>query len=82
MSNDELFNLIKNRLKIILNKNNKPIRVAINGIEGTGKTVFSIKLSQYLNQKNINSINISIDGFHNNKEYRYRQGRYSYKGVL
>ena len=80
MTEDELFDIIKNRIKIILNKKNKPIRVAINGIEGTGKTVFAIKLSQYLTQNNINSINISIDGFHNNKEYRYRQGRNSYKG--
>jgi len=80
MTENELFDIIKNRIKIILNKKNKPIRVAINGIEGTGKTVFAIKLSQYLTQSNINSINISIDGFHNNKEYRYRQGRNSYKG--
>ena len=35
-----------------------------------GKTVFAINLSKYLTQSNINSLHISIDGFHNNKEYR------------
>ncbi len=59
---------------------NKPIRVAINGIEGTGKTEFAKKLIIYLNEKGKNAIHVSIDGFHFNKERRYRQGRNSDKG--
>ena len=79
MTSNQIFDIINNEIKKIFLKN-KPIRIAINGIEGTGKTVFAINLSKYLIQNNINSIHISIDGFHNNKEYRYRQGRNSYKG--
>ena len=75
-----VFWLLSNKLSGSLTSIAKPIRVAINGIEGTGKTVFAINLSKYLTQSNINSLHISIDGFHNNKEYRYRQGRNSYKG--
>lgn len=72
--------LIKNSIVSIREKKSKPIRVAINGIEGTGKTVFASKLVEYLNIKNINAIQISIDGFHFNKEVRYKQGRDSAKG--
>ena len=80
MTSNQIFDIINNEIKKIFLKKNKPIRIAINGIEGTGKTVFAINLSQYLTQSNINATHISIDGFHNNKEYRYRQGRNSYKG--
>ena len=80
MTSNQIFDIINNEIKKIFLKKNKPIRIAINGIEGTGKTVFAINLSKYLTQSNINATHISIDGFHNNKEYRYRQGRNSYKG--
>lgn len=80
MSEGEILQLIKNCILEIRERKSKPIRVAINGIEGTGKTVFSQKLAAYLKSENINAIQISIDGFHFNKEVRYRQGRDSAKG--
>lgn len=52
----------------------KPIRVAINGVEGTGKTTFANGLGRFLSLKGENVLNVSIDGFHFNKEYRYKQG--------
>ena len=42
--------------------------LGINGIEGAGKTIFAYNLTKYLNEHNINAINISIDGFHYNKK--------------
>ena len=58
----------------------KPIRLAINGIEGTGKTTFAYNLVNYLCRKDLIAIHISIDGFHFNKERRYKQGRDSADG--
>jgi len=76
----ETLELIKNSILSIRERKSKPIRIAINGIEGTGKTVFASKLAKYLNSENLNAIPISIDGFHNNKKVRYNQGRNSAKG--
>lgn len=80
MTEKETFETIKESIDSIRKRKTKPIRVAINGIEGTGKTVFAGKLADYLNSEKINSIQVSIDGFHFNKEVRYKQGRDSAKG--
>jgi len=80
MNERETLELIKQSILSIRERKSKPIRVAINGIEGTGKTVFAGKLTKYLNSENINAKQISIDGFHFNKEVRYKQGRDSAKG--
>lgn len=80
MNEKETFELITNGILSIQENKKKPIRIAINGIEGTGKTVFAGKLSEYLNSENINAIQVSIDGFHFNKQVRYKQGRDSAKG--
>jgi uridine kinase len=80
MTEEEIFETIKESIVSIRKRKTKPIRVAINGVEGTGKTVFAGKLTEYLNSENINAKQISIDGFHFNKEVRYKQGRHSAKG--
>lgn len=53
----------------------KPIRVAVNGIERAGKTVFAKNFTAYLNNIGKTAIHISIDGFHFEKTFRYRKGR-------
>ena len=58
---------------------NKVFRIGINGIEGTGKTTFAQKLSSFLSS-HFAVYHVSIDGFHFNREYRYKQGRNSAKG--
>jgi len=80
MNEKEAFKLIKNRIIEIQSEKEKPVRIAINGIEGTGKTIFAEKLTEYLNSNGMEAIQISIDGFHFNKEIRYKQGRNSAKG--
>ncbi|WP_028887746.1 nucleoside/nucleotide kinase family protein [Tenacibaculum ovolyticum] len=80
MNEKETFELIRMSILSIQEKKDKPIRIAINGIEGTGKTVLAEKLIKYLNSENLNAIQVSIDGFHFNKEVRYKQGRNSAKG--
>ncbi len=80
MNERETLELIKNSILSIMKRKPKPTRVAINGIEGTGKTVFAGKLTDYLNSENIKAKQISIDGFHFNRGVRYKQGRDSAKG--
>lgn len=80
MKEVEIFNLIEKNLDKIFSQKQKPVRVAINGIEGTGKTVFVNKLNKFLNEKNKKAIQVSIDGFNFNKKHRYKQGRDSAKG--
>jgi len=80
MTEKETFEHIKGNILLIQENKRKPVRMAINGIEGTGKTEMAKKLTEYLNSENIKVIHVSIDGFHFNKEVRYRQGRDSAKG--
>lgn len=57
-----------------------PIRVAVNGIESSGKTTFAVQLVAYLKQHSCNAIHVTIDGYHNPKAIRYQQGRDSAQG--
>lgn len=81
LSEEQIFSLILSLLNKISSKKDTPIRVAINGIEGTGKTTFAMKFHNFLNQEKIfDPVHVSIDGFHFNKQHRYQQGRDSAKG--
>jgi uridine kinase len=72
MELDKVYEIILDRVATI-NKSG-PIRIAINGIEGTGKTIFADRLTQYCNRKNFHAIHVSIDGFHYNKAHRHKKG--------
>lgn len=80
MNENETFELIRRSILRIQEKKGKPILIAINGIEGTGKTVFAEKFTKYLKSNKTEAIQVSIDGFHFNKNHRYKQGRDSAKG--
>lgn len=80
MQQIKIFSIILNEIRKIRETKPKPIRIAVNGIEGTGKTTFSAALVTYLNRQNCPAHHVSIDGFHFNKEVRYRQGRDSANG--
>lgn len=80
MKQEEAFSIILDAIETISERKTKPIRIAINGIEGTGKTTFATNLVMYVNAKHFPAFHVSIDGFHFNKRIRYRQGRNSAKG--
>lgn len=80
LTENELLEVLKEKIEGLAHQKSKPFRIAINGIEGTGKTVLAKKMTQFLVQAGLNAIHVSIDGFHFNKEHRYRQGRNSAKG--
>ena len=77
MTEQEVFNIIREKIIEIRQVKLKVVRVGINGIEGTGKTVFCEKFTKYLIDNGQKAIQITIDGYHNPKEIRYKQGRNS-----
>lgn len=51
MTQDAIFDHIVKALTQLQQKERVPLRVAINGIEGTGKTKFAEGLTQFLKQR-------------------------------
>ena len=78
----EAFEILEKRVTELMASKDKPVRVAVNGIEGSGKTSFVLELVHYLVQQGIQAVHVGIDGFHNQKSYRYRQGRDSAQGYF
>jgi uridine kinase len=58
-----------------------PLRVGVNGVDGSGKTVFAQRLARALqDQTERQVICACIDSFHNPRSVRYAQGRASPEG--
>ncbi|MCB1268980.1 MAG: uridine kinase [Microthrixaceae bacterium] len=57
-----------------------PVRVAIDGITAAGKTTFAEHLASVLTADGRSVLRVSMDGFHNRRDVRYRQGRSSSDG--
>jgi uridine kinase len=58
-----------------------PLRVGVNGVDGSGKTVFAQRLARALqDQTERQVIGASIDSFHNPRSVRYAKGRESPEG--
>lgn len=58
------------------------VRVAIDGVDGAGKTHFADELAEGLKALGRSVIRASVDGFHNPKAIRYRRGRHSPEGFF
>lgn len=57
-----------------------PVRVGIDGVDCSGKTMLADELFKPLMSSGREVIRASIDGFHNPRAIRYRQGRDSSRG--
>jgi uridine kinase len=55
-------------------------RVAVDGVDGVGKTTFADQLGSAIERIGRPVIRASVDGFHNPRELRYRRGRTSPEG--
>ena len=55
-------------------------RVAVDGVDGAGKTVFADELARELTAGGTTVVRASVDGFHHPREVRYRRGRASPDG--
>jgi uridine kinase len=58
------------------------VRVAIDGVDGAGKTTFADELGTLVAALGRPVIRASVDGFHNPKAVRYQRGRHSSKGFF
>lgn len=54
-----------------------PVRVAVDGVDGAGKTVFADQLAHVLAGAGRPVVRASVDDFHRPRSYRYRRGRTS-----
>ncbi|NKB32444.1 MAG: hypothetical protein GKR91_05040 [Pseudomonadales bacterium] len=59
-----------------------PIRVGIDGVDASGKTSLASELASSIEEKDLDVISLSIDGFHNPKAVRYKQGEDSPLGYF
>lgn len=59
-----------------------PARVAIDGVDGVGKTSLADELATALRTRGRQVIRAAIDGFHNPRRLRYRRGRSSPEGYF
>jgi uridine kinase len=59
-----------------------PVRVAIDGVDGAGKSTLADELVEPLERRGLPVIRSSIDGFHNPRSMRYRLGRDSPEGYF
>jgi uridine kinase len=57
-------------------------RVAVDGVDGAGKTVLADELAQALDRRGIVVLRASVDGFHHPPQVRYRRGRRSPEGFF
>ncbi|WP_299715232.1 uridine kinase [Tardiphaga sp.] len=68
--------------RLVLASPDRTLRVAIDGIDGAGKTTFADELSAVVAALGRPVIRASVDGFHNCRAVRYRQGRHSPAGFF
>ncbi len=59
-----------------------PVRVAIDGVDGAGKTTLADQLAASLERCGRQVLRASIDGFHHPRGMRYRRGRRSPEGYF
>src|SRR3712207_6837481 len=56
------------------------VRVAVDGVDGAGKTTFADDLSVVLTAAGRPVVRASVDGFHHVRARRYSRGRWSWQG--
>jgi uridine kinase len=73
--------VIEEITQVILNMQSAFVtRVAIDGVDGAGKTMFGDELGRTLETWGAKVIRASVDGFHHSRSVRYRRGRYCPEG--
>lgn len=56
------------------------VRVGVDGVDGSGKTVFADELAEQARSVGREVVRVSVDDFHNVRAIRYRRGRSSPEG--
>ncbi|MCK1629748.1 uridine kinase [Bradyrhizobium sp. 162] len=68
--------------RLVATSPGRTLRVAVDGVDGAGKTTFADELGSLVVAKGRPLIRASVDGFHNPKAVRYRRGRHSPEGFF
>jgi len=68
--------------RMVLAHPDRTLRVAIDGVDGAGKTSFADELGGFVAAKGRPVIRASVDGFHNPRAVRYHRGRHSPLGFF
>lgn len=58
----------------------EPVRVAVDGVDGAGKSVFAEQLAEVVRASGRPLVHASVDDFHRPRAERYRRGRESPEG--
>ena len=59
-----------------------PVRVGIDGLSASGKTIFADEIGEVLQEDGKKVVRAGLDGFHNPPEIRHRQGPMSVDGYV
>ena len=68
--------------RLVATSPDRTVRVAIDGVDGAGKTTFADELGSLIAAEGRSVIRASVDGFHNPRAVRYRRGRHSPEGFF
>ena len=68
--------------RLVVMSPDRTVRVAIDGVDGAGKTMFANELGTLVLTMGRPVIRASVDGFHNPKALRYQRGRHSPEGFF
>lgn len=60
----------------------RPALVAVDGVDGAGKTTFADALAEVLRSSGVRVVRVSIDGFHRPRAERHRRGPTSPEGYF
>lgn len=60
----------------------RPVRVAVDGVDGAGKTTLADDLAAVLRGRGASVVRASVDGFHHPRAVRHRRGRTSPEGFF
>lgn len=74
--------LVEVAKRLVSIRPDRTICVAIDGVDGAGKTTFADELGASVSAFGRPVIRASVDSFHNPKVVRYRQGRHSPEGCF
>jgi uridine kinase len=78
---DERLRVIRQVAGMIpLPSSQRSVRVAVDGVDGAGKTTFATELITALRELGRYVVHVSADGFHQVRAVRYRRGRDSAEG--
>jgi uridine kinase len=68
--------------RLVMTLPHRMARVAIDGVDGAGKTTFADEVGSLVAAEGRSVIRASVDGFHNPKAVRYQRGRHSPEGFF